>query len=296
MELNEYRQTSDYLEAIKLIFEFTDDVLGRDIFALNNKDLSEMKLTMKNNEKKRYFGDIKDPDMYRITQAIYIVVWGHIYNLSFDNMGSWGQQEQKPFRGDTMNSFRSVYGEKRKVFEHYKLHEDDNLNKMLDDFQKIYHSIGNFIVIPNRNDVNSKRGNYCTMQDFFDSFLGAIYQYQNLDEKTEYYEFCEILKPVLDINEEYKNISFDIFTKEFYLENYLKEGKPFNVFGIDYALRKKEYKCRERGLRAKNGFFSEAEYMRLATQYYMVSQKIISYRGKKICEKIKEALDLYKVL
>lgn len=44
--------------------------------------------------------------MYLITQAIYIVLWGHIWNLNFENLGSWGRstENQFPFRGDTIHA------------------------------------------------------------------------------------------------------------------------------------------------------------------------------------------------
>ena len=58
------------------------------------------------NDWKYYVGKIKDPDMYLITQAIYIVLWGHIWNLNFENLGSWGRstENQFPFRGDTIHA------------------------------------------------------------------------------------------------------------------------------------------------------------------------------------------------
>ena len=114
MEMVEYKKTGDYQKAKKLVCEFIEEVLDGKVDNLLNADLYELIYETKNRDIiNKYVGDIKDPDMYLITQAIYIIVWGNIYELTFDKLGSWGKTEnsQYPFRGDTMNSFKSVYGD-----------------------------------------------------------------------------------------------------------------------------------------------------------------------------------------
>ena len=218
--------------------------------------------------------------MYLITQAIYIIVWGDIYELTFNQLGSWGRtvDRQYSFRGDTMNSFNSVYGDECVIAKRYEL--NDTLMNMVKDYHKLYHSIGNFIVIPNRMNVNSKRANYYSIQDFYDSFIGVIYQFCYPEKNTEYSVYYDELSPVLEKNKEYTAIKFETWIEKFFLESYLANGVPFNVFGIDLQMRKKEYIGRNR--RSKDAFYSKDEYVLLAKNYYEISKQIIDYRAKKI--------------
>ena len=110
MNREDYIKTSDYKKALGVVRSFTYDALNGCINNLKNEDITLLIDKIENkNTKNLYFGNINDPDMYYITQAIYIVVWGHIFDLTFDKMGSWGKIKH-PFRGDTMNSFNSVFG------------------------------------------------------------------------------------------------------------------------------------------------------------------------------------------
>lgn len=98
-----YTKTEDFKKSIEIIKNFIKENLGGDIEKFKDFDL----YTGKFNNCKYYVGKIKDPDMYLITQAIYIVLWGHIWNLNFENLGSWGRstENQFPFRGDTIHAW-----------------------------------------------------------------------------------------------------------------------------------------------------------------------------------------------
>lgn len=266
-----YKDSEDYQKALGIVRDFCDGELGGDVSQLVDRRLP---------------GD--DPDMSELMQAIYILAWGEIYNLTFDKLGSWGKtpERQYPFRGDTMNSFKSVFGENGAVAEKYKI--SDELRAKIAEFQKLYHSVGNFIVIPNRGNVNGGRANFDTMRDFFDSFVGAIYQYQHPEEKTPYYEFCEELKWRLEANPEYLEIPFDAWVEKFYLEDYVRDGKPFNAFDIGYDLRKKNRRGDKHD--TGNGVWTDAEYADLAQKYYEKASGIIHRRAVKICEKLKQVV------
>lgn len=281
MEMVEYKKTEDYQKAKKLVREFIEEVLDSRIENLINADLSELIYETKNRYIiDKYVGEIKDPDMYLITQAIYIIVWGNIYDLTFDKLGPWGRTEnsQYPFRGDTMNSFNSVYGDNGVIAERYKL--DENTMDMVNRYHKLYHSIGNFIVIPNRKNVNCRRANYYTIQDFYDSFIGVIYQFHYQEKVTEYSIYYDELSRVLMANDEYRENKFETWIKEFFLDCYLCNDEPYNVFGIDIQMRKKEYIGRNR--RSKNNYYSKEEYVLLAKKYYETSKQIIDYRANRI--------------
>lgn len=286
MNREDYEKSKDYIEAMQLIRMFIEDVLEGDITKLINNDISMLIRNVSDGKKRDlYLGNIDDPDMFKITQAIYIVLWGDIYNLTFENMGPWGEKKN-PFRGDTMNSFNSVYGKNMLIAKRYGL--NSTLMNSVTLYQLLYHSIGNFVVIPNRMDINRRRANYYTIQDYFDSFVGAIYQYQNQNSQTEYWQFFEELNVGFIENPEYKDLPFESFIENFFLDKYVKNGKPYNVFDLSYDLRKKEYIGRNK--RSKAEFFSKKEYTMLAKKYFDVASDIITYRGEKIVERLKNCI------
>lgn len=288
MQIEIYRKTEDYICAKKMVKQFCDDFLGGDINKLNGFDL-ESELKCKKGRK--YIGVIKDPDMYLITQSIYILIWGYIYDLKYSLLGGWGRvkERQFPYRGDTMNSFNTVYGEDGLIVKRY-FGEDQTLIEIVEEFRKIHHSIGNFIVIPNIGNVNSRRANYFFMQDYFDWFVAALFWYQNQEE--EYKDFGRKLKDVFELNKMYSEdngIDFYDWIREFFLGSYMENNRPKNVFEVDKAIRMKEY--RGRPFRIKNGVYSEDEYKFLAKNYFEKSKEIILRRGATICEKLMQELN-----
>lgn len=287
MNREDYIKTSDYKKALGVVRSFTYDALNGCINNLKNEDITLLIDKIENkNTKNLYFGNINDPDMYYITQAIYIVVWGHIFDLTFDKMGSWGKIKH-PFRGDTMNSFNSVFGRDMMIAKRYEV--EDVLIKTIKEFACLYHSIGNFIVLPNKLNINSMRANYYTMQDYFDSFVGALYQYKHPNEETVYKSFCDQLNDAFAENKIFNEISFDKYVDYFFLRDYVKEGKPFNVFSIEFDIRKKEYKGRLR--RSKILHITKEEYISLASNYLETAEKIIRNRADSIIDILNNALN-----
>ena len=105
MNKRDYEKTNDYKKSIEILKGFVRDVLDGNIEKLKDFDFTDLTT---------YVGDNIDPDMYLITQAIYIILWGDIYDLTFEKMGSWTWNNRCPFRGDTMNSFGSLFGNEDK--------------------------------------------------------------------------------------------------------------------------------------------------------------------------------------
>ena len=173
-----YEQTDNYKMAVEIVKKFVDEVLDGDIDAMRTFCFDNLT---------KFVGNIYDPDMYLIVQAIYIVIWGEIYDLTFDNMGEWDWKGTYAFRGDTMNSFGSVIGKENKDREFgyrakfFGADKDPVIWDKIEEFWKMYHWLGNFIVIPNRGSVqygiNGARACYYTkdycegMRDYFDWFL-----------------------------------------------------------------------------------------------------------------------------
>jgi len=78
MNKRDYESTNDYLKSIEILRNFLRDVLDGDIEKLRDFDFTDLTT---------YVGDITDPDMYLITQAIYIILWRDLYDLTFEKNG-----------------------------------------------------------------------------------------------------------------------------------------------------------------------------------------------------------------
>lgn len=185
----DYESTNDYLKSIEILRNFLRDVLDGDIEKLRDFDFTDLTT---------YVGDITDPDMYLITQAIYIILWGDLYDLTFEKMGSWNWNNEYAFRGDTMNSFGSLFGKEDRKKDRsfafraklYHAEENPRLWAKIEKFSKTYHYIGNFILIPNRgtlrNGINGARARYYEgMRDYFDWFVTSIAKYQRKVESGD---------------------------------------------------------------------------------------------------------------
>lgn len=147
MNRREYEKTDDYIESIKIIEEFIREMLDGDIEKMRDLDFADLT---------KYISNSIDSDMILFVQAVYIVLWGDLYDLAFDKMGSWSSDGEHPFRGDTMNSFNSIFGKEGKDTEFayrakfFGADKNEVLWKKIREFHKVYHKLGNFIVYLNR--------------------------------------------------------------------------------------------------------------------------------------------------
>lgn len=277
MNRTNYETTKDYQKAVELIRGFVKEELNGEVEKLKTYDLADLNPN-------------EDPDMMLITQAIYIVLWGDLYDLTFDNMGSWSQDCGKPYRGDTMNSFRSLIGKDAWRAKEYGADKIPELWEKVQLFYHRYHSIGNFLVLPNRGTwrggINGRRGNYWDMRDYFDAFLVAIYVFQ---EKLEHQDthltgferelFCntEYLPSYRKIGE---------WKEKFFLEPYFQDGKPIWLFNLPLEERLKRVSAN--GNEAEAKCFEKNEYLQFLDDYLTKSLDVIAYRSEKMIAKLKE--------
>ena len=287
-----YRNTKDYKISLQLIKGFIDEVLQGDIEKLKDFDFGELE---KSAYKEKYCGNIPDPDMYVITQAIYIVLWGHIWDLNFSNLGSWGKSSKFPYRGDTMNSYNSYFGKFAYRAKFFDADKDEELWKRIHKFHKSYHKVGNFIVIPNRatdsqiGGINGARGGIESyrngMRDYFDWFLITIYNYQQRKRGTVEniindfdIAFNDIsrnkFEGYLDLNHEYLDVDIAEWQELFYLDDYFKEGKPQPLFKTPAKNRRKTTAAIED--RKGNNYYSNEDYLLLLDDYILKSE-LVSY-------------------
>ena len=297
MNKREYEKSSDYQESLSILRGFIKDVLDGDIEKLREFDFTNLT---------KYVGEIIDPDMYLITQAIYILLWGDIYELTFEKMGSWSWRNEYAFRGDTMNSFGSLFGKEDRRRDRtfafrakfYGADKDPCLWKKINEFYKSYHCIGNFIVIPNRgslrNGINGARAGYydreeCEgMRDYFDWFLVGIAEYQrkviNGDIHLSKFEMQ------LQMNPEYNPafLSIKEWEERFFLTPYFKDGKPTLLFKKPLEERLKV--TDPNGSDPLVSYYEADEYLELLEDFIDRSEEVIKYRTDKIIEALKDKL------
>ena len=77
MNRNQYENTRDYKKALKILKGFVDEELDGDIDAMRTFCFDNLT---------KFIGNIGDLDMYLIVQAIYIILWGDIYDLTFEKI------------------------------------------------------------------------------------------------------------------------------------------------------------------------------------------------------------------
>ena len=295
MTRKDYEQTQDYKKALQLVKDFINDVLEGDI---------ERMKTLCFDDLNKYIGDICDPDMYLITQAIYIIVFGDIFDLNFENMGPWDPQGTYAFRGDTMNSFGSLIGKESKDNEFayrakfFSADKNPDLwNKILE-FSKMYHWLGNFIVLPNRgsieNGINGARAGYYNkeycegMRDYFDWFLLAVSKYQDKVRSGDIH--LSKFEMQLQQNPEYNPFFLDIaeWKERFFLEPYFDGDVPKQLFCTPLERRLLVTTVPEN--RKGEWYYQDEEYLALLEDYLDKSKAVIAYRTNRIVECLKEKL------
>ncbi len=291
MNRKDYEKTIDYKKSVEILRDFTRDVLDENINKLKDFDFTDLTT---------YVGDIIDPDMYLITQAIYIILWGDLYDLTFEKMGSWNWSNEYAFRGDTMNSFGSLFGKEDKKKDRsfafraklYNADQNPRLWKKINKFSKSYHHIGNFIVIPNRgtlrNGINGARAGYYNreecegMRDYFDWFLIAVANYQNKVKKGDIH--LSRFEMQLQMNPEYNPafLSIKDWEERFYLRPYFEDGEPVALFKTPLEERLKV--TDPNGANPEISYYEADEYLELLEDFLDKSEGVIKYRTNKIIE------------
>jgi len=117
-----------------------------------------------------------DCDDTTLARAIYVLLWREVCpDLTMENLGTG-----RLYRGDTMNSFHTMFGRETstgayRCFERFNI--EASLKEAIHFFHSRYHTIGNFVVLPNRivnrKSLNCFRG--CAPYfDYFDRYLKNI--------------------------------------------------------------------------------------------------------------------------
>lgn len=298
MTRREYEKTQDYRKSLQIVKGFVKEVCAGDIDQMEQLCFEDLT---------KYIGEIADPDMYLITQAIYIILWGDLYDLDFQKMGSWSWNNQGSFRGDTMNSFGSLFGKedtrKGRSFafraKYFGAEKNAMLWSKIETFYKTYHKLGNFIVIPNRGTVycgiNGARAkfydeSYCEgMRDYFDWFLLAV---QNYQKKVELGSIdLGKFEMQLQMNPEYNPNFLKIkdWEEKFFLKHYFENGKVKLLFKTPLEKRL-QLTSPDEECRGQEGYYGDEEYLDLLEDYIDKSTEVIEYRTREMIRFLKTKL------
>lgn len=185
-----------------------------------------------------------DCDATKLARAIYCVLWKEklVVNCVSELI------KDKKYRGDTLNSFNTVFGRDEakvgKILTNIKDSFDkDRFRDKVKGFNKSYHTIGNFVILPNNKiehimltvkvkgsyeelptptTINRYRGNKSSnLHDYFDQFLNVLQRWYNKSD-----EISDDWGKVLEGNKELFPKKFNDFRDIFFLNSYFDaDGK-----------------------------------------------------------------------
>ena len=204
------------------------------------------------------------------------------------------------YTGDTINSFRTLFGNRFSPRENYEIRIEKNFEfsehekQKRNDFFLRYQTIGNFYVSPNETlsytnyrtnglnalSINTYRGTASNWKDYFDVYLGKLEKC--LQDKEEYQDEI-FLKKLLQVgvNKEfffnYCNGDIENFYKTFLLEGY--SSKIFNHLP-NYRYGHYRYK----------GDINR--YKAFAFDYIDKATPLIIHRSKDIIKKLEKKLGI----
>lgn len=156
-----------------------------------------------------------DCDSCHLAQYIYRVLWGKQAKQIGEEMLSTcpdffnkGENEFS-FAGDTINSVATIFNKAKRTTTNKAIHQYANnelgvVNKELINYISVYHTIGNFCLVP--SVFNRDRGNY--QQDYWDNSLDYL---KNNSKAAFHYGFVS-------------NSHFNRYINYFFLWDYAPKG------------------------------------------------------------------------
>lgn len=237
----------DFNYCKKLVSEFKQSYLDGDLKKLETFDFlsfyrnKDNKYGLVNGQKYPEFIWKYDPDDSELAKAIYVLIWGNDNNVeyklpdcSFENIGTGLK-----YRGDTLNTFNTLFDKNiwwaNETNEEIEV-KDKEFADLVNGFKKIYLTIGNFSILPNKipkgkkgiNSLNCYRGK--VFRDYYDLFLDEFRKcFPESKEKTK----KEYLQTLYDENKFYFDEinTFEKFVNKNFLRGYFKDGdtKKLNV-------------------------------------------------------------------
>ena len=213
-----------------------------------------------------------DCDNTLLANAIYVLLWGGEGNIFPDlTMENVGSGNNFLYRGDTMNSFRTS------LFDAENWPDDDDKRKVANFYRK-YHTIGNFVVLPNRPReagekpfiLNTYRNS--KWNDFFDLFLIGLDKVLSGsdDRDAKLTDFVD--------RSAFRGKTMSELAEALFLGDYMDGEKPKQRFAPHYA--------------KKNKKIDDDEYRNFAMKYIDTATEIISRRAEAICKRLSDLLKI----
>ncbi|MCR5265204.1 MAG: hypothetical protein K6E29_01255 [Cyanobacteria bacterium RUI128] len=220
-----------------------------------------------------------DPDATVLANMIYLVC----YHDKLPDLNTLNDIDGEKYRGETINTFNNLFQDKLEgVKEWVPLNEENQefYNKVRQ-FRDKYLTLGNFMLLPNgggMNSLNMQKQRLC--KDYADIFYSKLFGNNSELEKIKN----------LELNKNYfeKINDFKTFCEKNFLEEYIENGKPKNVFFVQADISK-PYVWYKNKAPYMNEVSTE-KYKDFALNYMRKATEIIESRAKEICEILKERI------
>ena len=260
------------MEAIELVRTFVKERLDGDIESLSAFELGNLRGDAIYGCPNRNF----DSDDTELMRAIYCIVFADAWeNMSMENLG------EGKLRGDTMNSYNTLFSPTWKERFSEIWNPDKELVAKIRKYHKICYTMGNMTVLPDKRigewSINKHRGCHDEWHDYEDRFLAALHKVltQQADRDPD-------LEEIVKLNEEdfhpfYGVKGWQRFIEKNMLEYYVGDDYVPVVKSFGFTYWRGGYTNRER-------FFSECH------RYIDNSTQIINNRAKRMIEMLKGQL------
>ena len=264
----------------EIVARFVEERLAGDLDKLRNFCFAELKGTG--------YGKCPgksgfDCDNTLLANAIYVLLWGGgrkvFPELTLDKLGSGGKF---PFRGDTMNSFRTVLGAGN-FDSTVLLWKEYGMDEKVEAFFLKYHTIGNFVVLPtssgNRMDTfNTYRGDLWGWHDFFDRFLVELDKVLRGSEDAS-----ADLRAIVECNRDaFQERQLPELANALFLDDYMdeKNAAPLPLFAPYSTSTEKRFPKK----------IADEAYRNFAYSYIDKATAIIDKRATAICDRLSRLL------
>lgn len=292
------------VDCIKLIRSFIDEKLDGNIENFLNYDLDQLE----NDEKYGGF----DPDNSKIANAIYVVLWGDkIPDLNYDALGT-------SYRGDILNSFNTLMGRSTEDQTNFvgiqKYTDNPQIIEMAKEYHKKYHTIGNMTIWPNNSVEYSEIWKEYEDDDTRNDFKGKSFTFNTIRSQSPWYDyfdaFLEIIKEQLTAPKIYlngsaysvvcelmygKTLETQFFEDFFYLGGMEKFENFIHTFYYENYVDMENMEIQQifspHAYHWRNSYKKE-EYEKYVSSYITKATEIIEYRGSKMIEELKKALQI----
>ena len=257
-------------KATSLINNFIEERLQGDLNELAHFDFAQLRSDKKYGVCR---GNSFDCDNTNLANAIYLLVfedvWKDLTPFSLKN---------RAYRGDTINSFNTTFGRAVTTGGFAGINgfkPDESLQQRVLKFHSLYHTIGNFMVLPNArvagHTLNTFRGSHHQWRDYIDKFIGALHFLLTNQQNSNNKLFHQLIAAnEKDFERYYHQEGFALLIDKLLLNDCINQkGEPQHLFDVVYHWDKR---------------LTKDAYFRHVDQYLDFSESFIEKRAQKMVE------------